>query len=98
MPITSILELTLRPEAVADSEESIGRVLRDTRAFDGCLGLELLRDREDPAHVVVVEHWASIERDDAYRAWRATPDGESGLGDLVASPPVLTRCEVVVRS
>ncbi|MGN6741868.1 MAG: putative quinol monooxygenase [Amnibacterium sp.] len=66
-------------------------MLRDTRAFDGCLGVEVLVDVADAAHVMIVEHWASLEHDDAYRTWRATPEGASGMGELVATPPVLTR-------
>lgn len=53
----------------------------------------MLHDLADPTHVTIVEHWASIERDDAYRAWRASPAGASDLGDLLAAPPTLWRYE-----
>jgi quinol monooxygenase YgiN len=53
----------------------------------------VLVDSTDPAHFLVVEQWASMEHDSAYRAWRATDDGASGLGELLAAPPVLTRFE-----
>ena len=46
-------------------------------------------------HVVVVEHWESLEADDAYRAWRATPEGASDLRTLLAEPPTLTRLHVL---
>lgn len=93
MAVTAFLDLRLRADAPADAHEVIERILRDTRAFDGSLGLEVLVDVADPAHITVVERWASLERDDAYRAWRATPEGASGLGALLASAPVLTRYE-----
>lgn len=51
----------------------------------------MLRDLTDPAHCVIVEGWESTAADDAYRAWRATPEGASGLGDLAAARPVVTR-------
>lgn len=93
MTVTALLELRLRADRLDDSQEVIGAVLKDTRAFDGNQGLEVLVDVDDPAHVTIVEHWASLEHDTAYREWRATPEGASGLGDILAGPPVLTRYE-----
>jgi quinol monooxygenase YgiN len=47
-------------------------------------------DDADPAHLVVLERWASTADHDAYAAWRATPDGASRLREIVAAPPVKT--------
>jgi len=93
MAVTALLDLHLRPEAVADAGATIGAILKDTRAFAGSLGIEVLHDVADPAHVTIVEHWESMEHDDAYRAWRATPEGASNLGDLLVAPPSLWRYE-----
>ena len=93
MAVTALLDLHLRADRVADAPAVIDAVLRDTRAFDGNPGLEVLHDLADPTHVTVVERWASLEHDDAYRAWRATPEGASNLGDLLAAPPSLWRYE-----
>jgi heme oxygenase (mycobilin-producing) len=93
MAVTALLDLHLRPEALAEAPAALTAILTDTRAFEGSLGVEVLQDVADPAHVTVVERWASLERDEAYRAWRATPEGASGLGDLLAAPPVLTKYE-----
>ena len=91
MTITALLELDLKPEALADAPRVLAETLEATRAFAGNEGLEVLYDVADPTHVVVVETWASLEHDDAYRAWRATPEGASQLGSLLAAPPRLTR-------
>ncbi|MCU1473817.1 putative quinol monooxygenase [Amnibacterium sp.] len=91
MATTALLDLHVRGDRAADAPKVIEAILRDTRAFEGCLGVEVLVDVEDSAHVTVVEHWRSLDRDDAYRAWRATPEGASGLGDLLDRPAVLSR-------
>jgi quinol monooxygenase YgiN len=91
MPTAALLDLHLRADRAADALPVVEAILRDTRAFDGCLGVDVLVDVEDSRHVTIVERWQSIERDDAYRAWRATPEGTSGLGDLLDRPAVLTR-------
>ena len=93
MAVTVFLELTLRADKVADAPDEIRTILTDTRAFDGCVSVDVLEDVKDPAHLVIVEIWASKEQDAAYRAWRATPEGASNLGDLLAARPTLTMFE-----
>jgi quinol monooxygenase YgiN len=90
MAVTALLELRIKPEALSSIEDLLRKVLADTRAFPGCLGVEVLVDHTDPAHITLQESWESVEHDNAYRAWRASPEGVSGLGDVVAAPPVLT--------
>ncbi len=91
MTVVALLELTLRPEAIADAPRVLHETLGATRAFPGCLGVEVLRDAGDPARVTVVERWESPDSDGAYRAWRATPAGASQLASLLTGPPTLTK-------
>ena len=90
MAIIAILDLQLKPESLESAPAVLHATLTDTRAFPGCLGLTVLNDSADPAHVVVYETWESVEHDRAYRAWRASPEGASELGSLLAAPPKLT--------
>ena len=91
MAITALLELRVKPEALDQGlHAELHAILSDTRAFEGCLGVEVLIDTADPTHFVVVERWASEERDAAYRAWRAG-DGQTNLASFVASAPALTK-------
>ena len=90
MTVVAHLDLRLQPADLAKSYQLLGQILADTRAFDGCLGVDVLIDRDDPAHVVAHERWVSIEHDAAYRAWRATEAGASTLGSVLAGPPTLT--------
>ena len=90
MAITSILDLQLKPESVESAPGVIRATLTATRAFPGCLGVTVLVDSDDPAHVVLFESWESIEHDRAYRAWRATAEGASELGSILAAAPKLS--------
>jgi heme oxygenase (mycobilin-producing) len=83
--ITALLDLKIKPESVAEAKEVVESVLADTRAFPGCLGVDVLVDTEDQAHLLLIEKWESIERDQAYRDWRATEAGASALSTIVAS-------------
>ena len=68
-------------------------ILPDTLAFEGNESVELLLPREQTNTLILVEHWASMDAYDAYKAWRAE-SGTSVLGsDLVAGPPVTVVCD-----
>ena len=91
MAITAILDLQLKAESLESAPQILHATLTDTRAFPGCRDVTVLIDSADPAHVVLYETWESVEHDDAYRAWRASPDGASDLGSILAAAPALTR-------
>jgi quinol monooxygenase YgiN len=91
MPITVILELRLKPEAVPAARDLMRRTLQDTRAFDGNLGTEVLVDQDDEAHWVINELWETVEHDEAYRRFRAGEGRVVELPPLLAAPPVKTR-------
>src|SRR5690242_8689769 len=90
MATTAILDLQFKADSLGTAHKVIHATLTDTRAFPGCLDVTVLVDSDDPAHVVLYETWESVEHDRAYRAWRATPEGASDLGSILAAPPKLT--------
>jgi quinol monooxygenase YgiN len=92
--ITSILDLQLKAESVESAPAVIRATLTATRAFPGCQGVTVLVDSEDPAHVVLYETWESIDHDRAYRAWRASAEGASELGSILAAAPKLSQFTV----
>jgi quinol monooxygenase YgiN len=94
MALTALLDLQLKPDALESAHALLHATLTVTRAFPGCLGITVLVDSANPAHVVVHETWESLERDQAYRAWRATPEGASQLGSIVAAAPTVTHFTV----
>lgn len=94
MTVTSLLELTVTPDRLEDAERIIDETLATTRAFAGNLGCTVAVDTEDPTHYVVVERWESLEADDAYRAFRATPAGASRLGEITAARKLVRYTDV----
>jgi quinol monooxygenase YgiN len=88
--IIAILDLQLKAGSLESAHEVLHATLTGTRAFPGCVGVAVLIDSDDPAHVVLYETWESIEHDRAYRAWRASPEGASGLGSILAAAPKLS--------
>jgi quinol monooxygenase YgiN len=91
MPVTVLLELRLKPEAVPAAREVMGLALRETRAFDGNLRTDVLVDEDDEAHWMIYELWDTVEHDEAYRRFRAGEGKLTELPPLVAAPSVKTR-------
>jgi heme oxygenase (mycobilin-producing) len=89
MPITSLLELRLKPDSVDEGLAVLGDVLDETRAFDGCHEVTVIQDSADPAHVVAIEQWESLEKDAAYREWRAGEGAATALAPFLTGPPSL---------
>ena len=90
MPVTAILDLQLKADALDRANDVMRETLTATRAFPGCLGVTVLVDQADPTHVAVYEQWESLAADAAYRKWRATEEGASDLGSVLAAAPTLT--------
>ncbi|PRY18488.1 antibiotic biosynthesis monooxygenase [Kineococcus rhizosphaerae] len=82
--VIAILELTLKTDSLEQAPAIITETLEATRAFAGNLGCEVTFDVTDETHVAIVERWESLEADDAYRAFRATPEGANRLGSITA--------------
>ena len=91
MPVTVILELRLKPEAVPAARDLMRRTLQDTRAFDGNLGTDVLVDQDDEAHWLIYELWQTVEHDEAYRRFRAGEGHVTELPPLLTAPPAKTR-------
>jgi heme oxygenase (mycobilin-producing) len=90
MKVISILECRFKPDCIDAGTEWLARALAATRAFDGCLRVDVVRDSSDPARLIAVEQWASLEHDQAYRAWRAGEGRIEEGGELFDGPRKLT--------
>ena len=91
MPITVLLELRFKPEAVPAARDLMRRTLQVTRAFDGNLRTDVLTDQDDETHWIIYELWETVEHDEAYRRFRAGEGRVTELPPMLASPPVKTR-------
>ena len=86
MSVTVLLEITVPPEKSGAVEAMLGKMLADTRAFDGCLGVDAIRNQEDPGNFFLVERWQSRGHHERYNAWRAeTGASASAAAELSAT-------------
>jgi heme oxygenase (mycobilin-producing) len=90
MKVISILECQFKPDCIEAGTEWLARALVATRAFDGCLGVEVIQDSDNPGRLIAMEHWASLEHDRAYRAWRQGEGRITEGQELFEGPTKLT--------
>lgn len=94
MALAALLDLKLAKESLPEAGPIIHETLAVTRAFEGCISCDVLVDEDDATHYLVYELWTSAAADAAYRAFRATPEGKSRLGEILIAPPTLTKFKV----
>ena len=79
MSDTVIAEFHAAKGRLADLTAALGGALVETRAYDGCLGLEAWLDPERDT-IMLTEQWVSHDHYDRYLAWRR----DTGVFDVLA--------------
>ena len=87
MSVTILLELHSKPENLEQLKSIFQEILPDTRAYDGCQGLELIVNQDDPNHFIVIEKWNSRQHYETYFAWRVETGVVDKLAALSSQPP-----------
>ena len=95
MSTVVLLEIQVNPEAVDEMKAFLKRILPDTRAYDGCQGLDLYGNIDDTGNLVVYERWASRQHYEKYLAWRGETGVADQLGAMLAGPPSIRYFERV---
>jgi len=78
-------------KAKADQADRLGEVLAamcgPTRAEDGCVSYDLLRNPKDPADFCFVEEWRDGAALKAHSQSAHLKQGREKMADLLAAPP-----------
>ena len=82
-----LLEGQVQLDRIADMKSYLAQVIPDTRSYDGCQGVDIYFNLDEPGSMVAVEQWDSRVHYDKYLQWRT----ESGVFDnfvsMLAGPP-----------
>jgi quinol monooxygenase YgiN len=90
MPVTVLADLHIRPEAVEQTLDGLREIMPESRAYDGCIGLEVVQDQADPGHVMLVEQWESPDHHKVYVAWRTETGTLASLAEVLTKEPTFT--------
>ncbi|UCH47737.1 MAG: antibiotic biosynthesis monooxygenase [Betaproteobacteria bacterium] len=87
MSVTLLLDLKAAPGSINDLKQLFVEVLPDTRAYDGCEGLEVHINQDDGDNLILLERWQSRPHYEKYFAWRQETGLIDRLGPLLGAPP-----------
>lgn len=89
MSVMVLLEATVKSGEITNMKSYLAELFPDTRAYDGCRGIDGYFSSEDPGKMVIVEHWESRPHHEKYLAWRTQTGVMAKLGGMLAGPPSL---------
>ncbi|HWM16809.1 MAG TPA: antibiotic biosynthesis monooxygenase [Microbacterium sp.] len=96
--IAALVRFTFRDDALETVPPIVDDMLATTRAFTGLEQLDILRDPARPGVWTLYEIWSDDASENAYRAFRATPEGAvPGLAEVLAERPSLERFTIQPR-
>jgi quinol monooxygenase YgiN len=95
MAVTVIVEFQATPEGVDDFAQGLHEALPDTRAREGNISVEELRNQDDPCNFVVYQKWESRPLYEAYLNWRMESGMMDQIGPLLTGEPSVRFLDVV---
>ncbi len=87
MTTAVILEMQAKPECIEEMKAFLKEILPDTRAYDGCQGLDPYENLDTGGNIILYELWDSKENYEKYLAWRKDTGVLDKVGTMVSEPP-----------
>ena len=81
-----LLEFQIKDGCHDQLKNRFKEVLADTRDFDGCISLYMIKDRDDPSKIIIVEMWDTKEQYDKYLEWRVERGDMAILETMLENP------------
>ncbi len=95
MSVLVLVDGKIKPQSFNDLKNWMRNNLQDTRAFDGCNGITIQRNQDDPNNLVFIENWDSKEQYEKYIGWRTERGDMEKLGGWMAGPPTIRQFDNV---
>lgn len=90
MSVLVIVDFKAKPENFEDLNNWFKNELHHTRATDGCIGVTVHRNQDNPNNVVIVETWDSRSHYEKYLGWRAERGDVDVLTAWLAEEPTFS--------
>ena len=87
MSILVLLEGQVKSDKIADMKAYLAQILPETRSYDGCQGIDVHFNMDDPGNMVLVEQWESRGHHEKYAQWRKETGVSAKLGSMLTGPP-----------
>jgi len=65
-----ILEFKAKADEIENIRNYMREILPDTRSYDGCVGLNITQNMDEPTSFAVIEQWDTRQQYETYLQWR----------------------------
>jgi len=89
MTCTVLLEVKAKAGTGDDLVGVFKQILPDTRAYEGCISVDVHQNQDDTDVVVLVEQWQTRAHYEKYFAWREETGVVAQLVERIDGPPSL---------
>ena len=89
MSVLTLVEVNVKPESVNEFKSYMKEIFPGTRAFKGCLGIQLQINQDDATNMIAVEEWETREGHKKYAAWRAETGATTRTVSMLSGPPIV---------
>ena len=87
MPVTVTLAFSGIPKRAEGFKALLRELLPDTRAYEGCLKVDVYEEQDNPGRIYLVEDWESKVHQQRYQAWRNGSGIAKVVGPFLAGEP-----------
>lgn len=87
MAVTIMLEVKAKQGTGHDLVKTFATLLPDTRAYAGCISLDLYQSQDDPDTLIAYEQWESKEHYQKYLGWREETGALGQLASAIEGAP-----------
>ena len=82
-----ILEFKAKIDEIDNIQNFLCEILPDTRSYDGCAGLNIIQNMDDPTDFVIVEQWDTRPHYETYLQWRTDTGVLGNLAEKLDGEP-----------
>ena len=81
------MEGPVSTENIANMKTYMAEILPDAWAYDGCNGVDVYFNMDDPGNMILFEHWDSRAHHEEYVEWRTETGVMAKIGAMLSGPP-----------
>jgi quinol monooxygenase YgiN len=87
MSVKVILEVQSKSDSIDQLKSTLENILPDTKSYEGCVGVQVIGNQDDPLNLILLETWESRAHYEKYLAWRDETGALQALGEMLSQPP-----------
>ena len=86
MSVIVLVNLSIKEKSLEDFKNFFKKIIPDTRSYEGCEGVQLYQNKENPTKFTIHGKWKSVDAQKKYMAWRMEIGSFDKLQPMLSEP------------